>query len=86
MARKKTKPKPKARPRRGDDDEIDVKPGTRSDAYVGLLAISFLALLVGCVFMFLDHDELSQQKADVPTVSAAPEGLALPLNAPAPKA
>ena len=49
-----------------------VKP--RNDAYTGLLAISFLALVAGCVLMFLDTQALGDppQKlnVDVPGLTA----------------
>ena len=68
--------------RRDDDDDRDAVPPVKSDAYVGLLAISLLALLVGCVFMYLDHEELSATKADPPSVQSAADGLNLPADAP----
>jgi hypothetical protein len=37
---------------------VEAKP--RNDAYTGLLAISLLALLGGCVLMYLDQDELGK--------------------------
>jgi hypothetical protein len=49
-----------------------VEAGPRNDAYTGLLAISLLALIGGCVLMYLDHDQLgkapgkSELKVDVP--------------------
>ena len=52
---------------------VEVKP--RNDAYTGLLAISLLALLGGCVLMYLDNEELGKPpgkndlKVDVPGVT-----------------
>src|SRR5262245_25022023 len=47
---------------------IEAKP--RNDAYTGLLAISFVALLAGSVLMFLDAENLGKPpaggKLDVP--------------------
>jgi len=63
---------------------VDSGPKPRNDAYTGLLAISFLALLGGTVLMALDADELgkppSKLAIDVPGVTAggAGEGLRRP--------
>jgi hypothetical protein len=52
---------------------VEAKP--RNDAYTGLLAISLLALIGGCVLMYLDQDQLgkapgkSDLKVDVPGVT-----------------
>jgi hypothetical protein len=46
----KTKEKPKARER-----ERDTGPRPRNDAYVMMLVITFLAILVGCVLLYLDY-------------------------------
>jgi hypothetical protein len=45
---------------------IEAKP--RNDAYTGLLAVSFLALLLGCVLMFMDAESLGKPpgKLDIP--------------------
>jgi hypothetical protein len=52
--------------------EVVVKP--RNDAYTGLLAISFLALLAACVLMAMDANSLGDPPAklniDVPGVTA----------------
>jgi hypothetical protein len=56
----------------------------RNDAYVGLLAISFLALVGACALMALDANELGSVpapfKVDVPggTIGKAGEGLKRP--------
>jgi hypothetical protein len=62
---------------------VEVKP--RNDAYVGILAISFLALVAGCVLMLLDAQELGtpptgKLNIDVPgsTPGKAGEGLRRP--------
>jgi hypothetical protein len=36
--------------------------GVKSDAYTGLLVISFLALLVGCTFLYLDYEQYPSNK------------------------
>jgi hypothetical protein len=70
--------------------EVVVKP--RNDAYTGLLAISFLALIGASVMMYLDADSLgkapSPLKIDVPGATAGPkgEGLTRPAIAPGPVA
>jgi hypothetical protein len=51
---------------------VEVKP--RNDAYTGLLAISFLALVAGCLLMLLDAQELgdpptTKLNIDVPGVT-----------------
>ncbi len=50
----------------------------KNDAYTGLLAISFLALVGGTVLMFLDQDELGKPPAklsiDVPGASTGKAG------------
>jgi hypothetical protein len=43
-------------------DDAPAKPKPKSDAYVGLLLISFLALIIGCVFLYLDYAEYGQSK------------------------
>jgi hypothetical protein len=52
--------------------EVVIKP--RNDAYTGLLAISFLALVAACVLMALDASALGDPPAklnvDVPGASA----------------
>jgi hypothetical protein len=52
--------------------EVEVKP--RNDAYTGLLAISFLALVAACVLMALDAQALGDPPAklnvDVPGLTA----------------
>lgn len=67
------------------DDDAPEAPKVKSDAYVGLLAISFLALVVGCVFMFLDHDELAKQNLPAPSIAASDSGLSVPGAPAAPK-
>jgi len=67
---------------------VEVKP--RNDAYTGLLAISFLALVAATLLMVLDANELGTPPAklniDVPgaTPGKAGEGLTRPQAAPAP--
>lgn len=58
----------------------------RNDAYTGLLAISFLALVGGSVLMYLDHEELGpvpskdKLKVDVPGITLG-KGSDLPVRA-----
>jgi hypothetical protein len=42
---------------RGDGDEVVAKP--RNDAYTGMLILSLVGLLVGCVLLFLDFSQYS---------------------------
>lgn len=59
----------------------DAGPKPRNDAYTGLLAISFLALVGATVLMALDADELGKPPAklsiDVPGVTPGKGGEAL---------
>jgi len=75
MARSKSK-------RRVDDDDADALPKTRSDAYVGLLGISLVALLTGVILLFIDFDEISKGSAPLPSVTTSEDGLGLPKAAP----
>ena len=56
----------------------ETKPKPRNDAYTGLLAISFLALVGATVFMVLDADAVGKPpaalKIDVPGVTAGKAG------------
>lgn len=54
---------------RGRVDETGVKPG--SDAYVGLLVISLLALTAAMLFAYLSWDQISKKP---PAVQMAPVG------------
>ena len=54
--------------------------GPPSDAYVGMLAISLGAMIIGCVLLFLDWSQYPDSKApatpqvNVPQRQAAPGG------------
>lgn len=46
----------------------------KSDIYTGLLAISLVAMLIGCALLYLDYSSYPQQKptpAPAPTLSPA---------------
>lgn len=73
----------RSRSKRRDDDDDDGAPKPKSDAYVGLLAISFLALLVGVVLLYVDYDELAKQTVPQPQVSTSEDGLSRPGTTPA---
>lgn len=48
----------------------------RNDVYVGLLAISLAAMLLGCLFLFLDwnqYDSSAPPKVDTPPPKGAPK-------------
>ena len=63
-----------SRSRKHDDDEFD-KP--KSDAYTGILAVSLLFLIAGCVFLYLDASEYPDSTAPSPTrvnLSTSPPG------------
>lgn len=58
---------------------VDAGPKPRNDAYTGLLAISFLALVGGTVLMVLDANELgevpkSKLSIDVPGITPGKQG------------
>jgi hypothetical protein len=50
----------------------------RSDAYTGILAISLLAMIVGCVLLYMDYSDYAaaggNKPPPVPTRPAAPQG------------
>jgi hypothetical protein len=53
----------------------EAKP--RSDAYTGLLAVSLIGMIAGCIFLYLDYDTYKDKPPAVPakTASAAvPQG------------
>ena len=50
-----------------------------NDAYTGMLAISLLALILGCTLLFLDYQ--SYQGQTVPTISTSPSA-PIPKRAP----
>ena len=52
MAKKKT------------DDDDAIKPV--NDAYTGMLAISLVALIVGCALLFLDYSQYSDKAPEPP--------------------
>lgn len=59
MAKKK-----KASEDRDEKDEKDLRtPVARDGAYVMMLFITLVAVIAGCVFMYLDFEEYGQQKA-----------------------
>lgn len=60
MAKTKTKEKDRDKPER---------PRARNDAYVMMLFITLIAIAVGCVLMYLDHQEYGGKS---PTPGAAP--------------
>ncbi|MFL5338726.1 MAG: hypothetical protein ACJ8F7_01050 [Gemmataceae bacterium] len=52
-----------------------VAPKARNDAYTGLLFISFLALVVSSILLFLDYNQYGSAtppKVSIPGASAAP--------------
>jgi hypothetical protein len=56
-------------------DPLPEAPPT-NDAYTGLLAVSLVAMIVGCVFLFLDYQEYSgKPPAPSPRPSAPAQGI-----------
>jgi hypothetical protein len=63
-----------ARAKRRDDDDLDLPPPAPTfDAYTGLLVISFIAMLAGIVFLWMDYSQYkgSAPKAKAPSVTTA---------------
>lgn len=50
-----------------------VEGPARNDAYVGLLIISLLAMIVGCVFLYLDYSQYPETKAPSPPPVTPPQ-------------
>src|SRR5947209_1206862 len=60
MAKTKAKPKTSARPAARPSSN---KPQPRNDAYTLMLFVTFVAIVTGCILLYLDFDEYGQQKA-----------------------
>jgi hypothetical protein len=68
--------KTKTREKESDRDRPE-RPRARSDAYVMMLFITLIAIAVGCVLMYLDHEEYggkSPPKEVAPTLPKLGEG------------
>lgn len=68
--KEKEKPKPKPKVRERDRDRPE-GPKPRMDAYVMMLFITFVAVVAGCVLLYLDHQDYGgktapQEKAPTP--------------------
>jgi hypothetical protein len=50
--------------------ELSAKPKAKSDAYVGILALSLVLQIAGAVFLYLDWDQ--HPKKEIPPVAAKP--------------
>lgn len=61
--------------------EDEAKP--TNDAYTGMLAISLIALIVGCVMLYLDFNQYGTEPPPVVQTAAPPPPAAAPA-APAP--
>jgi hypothetical protein len=59
--------------RRGRGESESVQAVSRDDAYIYLLVISLAAMLIGCIFLFLDYDSF-QGKPTAPRVDAVQRG------------
>ena len=67
-----------AKKNRRDDDDDDADLGAakpKNDAYTGLLVLTLLAVIAGCVLMYLDHEVLAAQTLTAPNVSGSQSGL-----------
>lgn len=84
MARKGKKKKSRPRDEEEVDDDLDEalppppprKAGPPTDAYVGMLAVSFVALLTTAGLLYLDFDALSGQQVSPPAVAVPALGMA----------
>jgi hypothetical protein len=47
------------------DSDTDTAPAV-NDAYTGMLAISLIALIVGCVLLFLDYNQYDSKPPNLP--------------------
>ncbi len=66
--------------------EVETAP-PKSDIYTGLLAISLIAMITGCVLLYLDYNSYPQQKAPTappPTISLPSAGQPAPATQPQP--
>jgi hypothetical protein len=57
---------------RGRDQAPKAQP--RNDIYVGLLIVSLVAMLIGCVLLFIDYNSYGESKppsVEVPPVKSA---------------
>lgn len=64
-------------------------PKARNDSYVMMLFITFVAIVAGCVLMYLDHEEYgNKQPPAAPKLADAenPKGVSAPSTVPEPKA
>ena len=59
--------------RRGRGESESVQAVSRDDAYIYLLVISLVAMLIGCIFLFLDYDSF-QGKPTAPRMEPAVRG------------
>lgn len=74
MAKKKPKTKPKTKPIDDDFEDDDLEPEStkiepKHDVFVGLAALTLLALVMAATFFYLDHDELSAKSFASPSVT-----------------
>lgn len=56
------------------DDDMEDKSRAVNNAYTGMLAISLVALIVGCVLLYLDYSQYPS--SDPPAIEKAPPILA----------
>jgi hypothetical protein len=71
---------------RGRGDRDTATPQPPSDAYTGLLAISLVAMIIGCILLFLDWQQYDKKKPDNPPAPSMvkPGGGPPPAGAPTP--
>ena len=64
--------------RRYGQQQVD-KPKARNDAYTGLLGVSLVAMLIGCLLLFLDYNsyELPKPPKGGPQLPAIPKMAAI---------
>ena len=59
-----------ARTRSRFDREPDSRP--QNDAYVGLLALSLLAMIASCILLWIDYSQYGSAKPPAPSIPAPP--------------
>jgi hypothetical protein len=54
-----------ARSRRSD---VEAAPKPASDSYTGMLIVSLVAMILGCVFLYLDYSQYPSGKPTIPAM------------------
>ncbi len=73
MAKAKAKDKDAGKSKAKAKEKKSSGPGARSDAYVMMLFITFIAIVAGSVLMYLDHEEYGGKTPPKEPVAALPK-------------